>query len=242
MRISGEKYEHCIDDYIYSAYVRIPEPEDVTDSYRIQDWILVKDIIREHVASTYARLDGKILDAALSDWMEFSKFSMAIGSMTANSGSCEFFEADMEAAVSQTRAEIGSTTAGHPKGFTAEMLSKIWTIPYEMAEKTLRVMSQLNRQGENTSLARNLGTNDCMLRYRQIKSHFSLAPFLSQARREARGSKRACRFLSPIRVLSRFILRNHRVDTLQRYTNLLRMMELPISWYATPTLHRIAKK
>ena len=71
MIISGEKYEHYIDAYISSAYVRIPEPEDVTDSYRMQDWLLLEDGIRAHVASTDARLDGKLLDAALSDWIEF---------------------------------------------------------------------------------------------------------------------------------------------------------------------------
>ena len=52
------------------------------------------------------------------------------------------------------------------------MLSKIWTISHEMAVKTIALMSQLNRERENTSLATNLGTNDRMLRYRWIKSHF----------------------------------------------------------------------
>ena len=105
----------------------------------------------------------------------------------------------MEAVVSQTRAEIGSTTADYLKGVMAETISKIWTIPHEMAEKTLCVTIQLNRQDENTSLAINLGTNDRMLRYRRIKSQFLLTPFSSQARREARGATLACRFLSPIR-------------------------------------------
>ena len=83
----------------------------------------------------------------------------------------------MEANVNQTLDEIGPTKASHPKRVTAEMLSKIWTIQHEMVEKTLRVTSQLNRQGENNSLARNLGKNDRMLIYRKIKSHFSLTPF-----------------------------------------------------------------
>ena len=188
MIISGEKYEHYIDAYISSAYVRIPEPEDVTDSYRMQDWLLLEDGIRAHVASTDARLDGKLLDAALSDWMEFSKFAMAIGIMKANSGSCEMFKAYMEASASQMRDEIGSTTAGHPKGVTAEILSKIWTIPHGIAEKTICVTSQLNRQGENNSLARNLETNDRMLRYRRIKSHFFTDTFFVTGKsRIARG-------------------------------------------------------
>ena len=52
------------------------------------------------------------------------------------------------------------------------MLSNIWTISREMSVNTIALTSQLNREGENTSLARNLGTNDRMLRYRRIKSHF----------------------------------------------------------------------
>ena len=43
---------------------------------------------------------------------------MAIGSLTANFGSCELFEANMEQSTTKTRAEIGSTKAGQPKGVT----------------------------------------------------------------------------------------------------------------------------
>ena len=62
---------------------------------------------------------------------------MAIVSLTANCGSCELFEANMEQAITKTRAEIGSTTAGQPKGVTPEILSKIWTIPFKTTEETL---------------------------------------------------------------------------------------------------------
>ena len=46
------------------------------------------------------------------------------------------------------------------------------TISYEMAVKNIALTCQLNREGENTSLAKHLGTNDSILRYRRIKSHF----------------------------------------------------------------------
>ena len=88
----------------------------------------------------------------------------------------------MEQAATKTRAEIGSTTAVQPKGVTPELLSKIWTIPFKMAEETLRITSQLNRHGENTSLARNLGTTDRMLRYRRIKSQFFTDTFFVTAK------------------------------------------------------------
>ena len=41
-----------------------------------------------------------------------------------------------------------------------------------MAEKTLKVTTQLNINGDNTSLAINMGTNYRMLIYKRIKSHF----------------------------------------------------------------------
>ena len=135
--VSKEKYESYIDALISSAYTSIPEPGDVTDSNRVQDWLLMEDGIGAYVASTDARLDEKLLDCALSDRIEFSKIAMAICSMTANCGGCELFEANMEQVTTKTRAEIGSTTAGQPKGVTPERLSKIWTIPFTMAEETL---------------------------------------------------------------------------------------------------------
>ena len=46
-----------------------------------------------------------------------------------------------------------------------------------MAVKTIALTSQLNREGENTSLARNLRTNDRILRYRWIKSLFFTGNF-----------------------------------------------------------------
>ena len=93
---------------------------------------------------------------------------MSIGSVTMRNEKWELFEAD----VSESWTPVGVTTAGHPRGMTAEMLSKTWSIDTKMAERILQVTTQLNRNWENTSLARNLGTNDRMLRYRRVKSYF----------------------------------------------------------------------
>ena len=76
--VSEEKYESYIDNIISSAYTSIPKPGDVTDSHRVQDWLLVEDGIRAHVAATDARLYEKLLDCALSDRLEFSKIAMEI--------------------------------------------------------------------------------------------------------------------------------------------------------------------
>ena len=71
----------------------------MTDNHRVQDRLFVEDGIHAHVVSTDAPLDEQLLDCTLSDRLEFSKIAMAIGSLTANCGSCELFEDNMEQAV-----------------------------------------------------------------------------------------------------------------------------------------------
>ena len=93
--------------------------------------------------------------------------------MKANNESCEFFEAD----ISESWENVNATSAKNPKRVTMEIISKIWSIDHKMAEKTLQVTNKLNWNREDTSLDRNLGTNDRMLIYIRIKSHFSLTPF-----------------------------------------------------------------
>ena len=68
------------------------------------------------------------------------------------------------------------------------MLYKIWSIDTKMAERELQVTTQLIRNGKNTSLVRNLGTNDRMLRYRRIKSQiFTDTFFVTRKERSTRG-------------------------------------------------------
>ena len=129
-----------------------------TVQHHMQDLLIADDPIRAHVASIDSNLDGALLDSTLSSRLEFSKLSMSIGSVTTSNDKCKPFEAD----VSESWKSVGVTTAGHPRGVTAEILSKIWSID-------TKVTTQLNRNGENTSLARNFGTNDRMLIYRRIK-------------------------------------------------------------------------
>ena len=147
IRLSAENYEKCIDTVISSAYDITPGPGEMAHDFNIQDWQLGTDGVRAGVAATDARLDGMLLDAALSDRMEFSKFAMAIGSTTANKGVCELFLADLDhssADITEAWTEIISTTDGGPKGVTADILSKIWTISHEMAVKIISLTSQLN--------------------------------------------------------------------------------------------------
>jgi len=68
---------------------------------------------------------------------------------------------------------LSAVTAAERNGISAEVLSKIWRIPIEQATRTLLDMTtQLDKQDADSSLSRIFGTNDCMIRYKRIKSLF----------------------------------------------------------------------
>ena len=166
IRFSGEDYETRVNAIISSACISNPQDDGTTVQHHMQDLLIVDDPIRAHVTSIDSNLDEALLDSALLSRLEFSKLAMSIGSVTMSNERCEIFEAD----VSESWTSVGVTTAGHPRGVTADMLSKIWSIDTKMVERTIQVTTQLNLIGENTSLASNIGTNDRMLRYRRIRS------------------------------------------------------------------------
>ena len=117
-------------------------------------------------------LDEKVLAEALGEkWVE-AKTAMAAGSQSAanpqDSAECELF-LDIEAAA--TQAGIPSSAV------TKEMLSKVWRISEDEARRTLEATTQLNRQDANSTLSRNFGTNDRMLRHERIDSLFFVDTF-----------------------------------------------------------------
>ena len=57
-------------------------------------------------------------------------------------------------------------------GVTSQHLSKIWRIDDKTARCTIEITSQHLKQEATAKMPRNFGTNDCMLRYRRIKSYF----------------------------------------------------------------------
>ena len=68
--------------------------------------------------------------------------------------------------------EYYATHADTSKGITAEQLRKVWWLSNEVAQQTLDVTTQLNKQDDYSTLSRSLSTNDCMLRYKSLDSLF----------------------------------------------------------------------
>ena len=69
-------------------------------------------------------------------------------------------------------AFASATHAEKLKGVDAELLQNIWWIDLEIAKRTIKTATQLNRQDVNSNFSRNFWPNDCMLRYWRIKSFF----------------------------------------------------------------------
>jgi hypothetical protein len=74
--------------------------------------------------------------------------------------------------ISSTSANIQSTMDGRPNGVTAKHLSKVWKFDVKTAKRTIEVTTQLTQHEADPSLSRNYSTNDRMLRYKRINSHF----------------------------------------------------------------------
>ena len=56
--------------------------------------------------------------------------------------------------------ELAAAHDEMPKGVTAGHLSKVWRISEEVAQRTLDVTTQLNKQDADTSFSRHFDTND----------------------------------------------------------------------------------
>ena len=81
---------------------------------------------------------------------------------------CESFE-------DVTAAFVGALHAEKPSGITPEMLAMVWRIDNKTANRTVKVTTQLSIQDANTSISRNFGTNNRILRYRSISLFFYTA-------------------------------------------------------------------
>merc|ERR1711884_996014 len=72
-------------------------------------------------------------------------------------------------------------TAGKPKGVTAEHLCKVWSINKEEADKTINCTTQLKQQDTDGHISRSFSTNDRILRYKRINTHFFTNTLVAKA-------------------------------------------------------------
>ena len=129
------------------------------------------------ICAQVAGLDGILFSGGLSERALMLHVSMAIGSIFLSNDSCAIFEA-MPLSIAAAFTTLASVTAGKRSGVTAEQLSKVFCIPHDDAARTLSVTTQLVRYNTDSSLSRNVSTNDCALRYRKFMTNSSLTLYL----------------------------------------------------------------
>ena len=82
-------------------------------------------------------------------------------------------------------------------GVTAEQLSKVFCIPHDAAVCTLSVTTQLVQYNTDSSLSRNVSTDDCALQYRKITlKFFTDTLFATKGAKSTRGNICAQIFVS----------------------------------------------
>ena len=124
-------------------------------------------------------LDPGSFVANLEERAAMSHFGMSVGSMH---GAPDDYNDLFSPGISAAHAEP-------PKGVSAKHLSKIWKIDLDTAKRTLEVTSQRCKHDTGNPLTRNYSTNDRMLRYRRIKTHFFTDTFfVTKKAKSSRGN------------------------------------------------------
>ena len=105
-------------------------------------------------------------DQAICNYESEIKFGSTIGSTSAHSSHDQYVESPFESPDLEVGrnlyGRVGST-AGKPKGVTAEHLCKVWSIDKEEADKTINCTTQLKQQDTDGHISRSFSTNDWML-------------------------------------------------------------------------------
>ena len=180
---SVEVFEQAINKVLVSSCESNPQDASLQN----EDWLIIEDPLRAHIAASEPSLDSALFGATVNERTIRSKIMAAAGSTTIDDSGCELFEPAMKLEA-DIAALIGATSASKPTGITAETLSKIWRIDQVSAARTLKVTTHLNHQGGSENLSRHFGTNDRMLRYRRIASEFYTDTFFVTGKaRSTRG-------------------------------------------------------
>ena len=140
--------------------------------------LVVTDTIRAQNSNISTTLDPQLFVNKLNELSARSKFSADVGSKNTNPQDCENLESptifkstkpfedmeDCELFEDVTAGFVSASNAEKPYRVTPELLAKVWRIYNSTAKRTIKVTTQLPRQDAKTSLSRNFGKNDKMLR------------------------------------------------------------------------------
>ncbi len=151
--------------------------------------LLNHDGIRAQLSSLHVAHDPVLFASSITERTHTSHAAMVIGSTTIDDSGCELI---LESALSQFESAfstLAAVIAGRSRGVSAEHLAKVWMIPHDKAARTLQVTSQCLRTNIDSSLSRNIGTNNRAVRYCHIKLCFYTDTlFVTGAAKSSRGN------------------------------------------------------
>ena len=103
---------------------------------------------------------------AICNYESKIKFGSTIGSTSTHCSHDQYGESPFESPDLEVDRYFYGTiesTAGKPKGVTAERLCKKWSINKEEADKTINCTTQLKQQDTDGHISRSFSTNDRMI-------------------------------------------------------------------------------
>ena len=195
-----------IDDYeLYVSSVLAPEwgatdelrrpllvghqdPQPYADIASVELEMDSGDVFHEGLTSIdLAVCDDDCLSEAIQTNLQNSQFKMALGAASVSNHDDDLFES-MGEVIADAGYVLSAVGAGNSRGVTAAQLQKVWQIRPQDAERTIQQTTQLNNQSTNSTLSRQFGTNDRMLRYNRLHSVFFTDTMKATARaRSTRG-------------------------------------------------------
>ena len=116
---SCEPVEQTIDDVLISSCSRNLQGGDDDGQ---EEWLIVEDEIRAHVAASEITLDRHLFGATVNESLIQSKMMTAVGSRTINHDICELYESSVYATLF---TNMGDISVSKPTGITADTLYKI---------------------------------------------------------------------------------------------------------------------
>ena len=115
-------------------------------------------------------LNPDSLAMALQQRLHIGKFGMSVGAVPG--------------------MQISAAHQEKPKGIRPERLAKVFCIDEETAKRTIQVTTQRVKRIQDPTLDRNFSTNDRMLRYKRLETHFFTDTFFATKQSKMKKSKK----------------------------------------------------
>ena len=156
------------DDTSYTPYPGIGMVDMTIDA--VIDSALENNISLEGSLEDRHHLDNSIVNNTI-----LGKIHAALGIMALEpekSSTCPLFTGSINDLENEFSSVVSGVEAMESSGVSPSLLEKIWSISHKEATAVIDSTTQLNRQPNDGLLSRHFSTNDRMLRYKRINSHF----------------------------------------------------------------------